>query len=95
MSNRFSAWVGLSFVLFLAGCITTEIDDRPRANTYGMQDPAMAVLVIRDNSAGFNIASVALKGVDTAGKYSWGAVPEYEDTVFEIQPGHYLSLIHI
>lgn len=89
MSNRFSIWMGLSLAFLLAGCITTEIDDRPRASTYGMQDPALSVLVIRDNSAGFSIASVALKGVDVAEKYTWGAAPEYEDTVYEIHPGHY------
>ena len=34
----------------------------------------MAALVVRDKSAGFNIASVSLKGVETTDEYHWGAV---------------------
>ena len=31
MFNRSSHWFGLFVLIFLAGCITTEIDDRPPA----------------------------------------------------------------
>jgi hypothetical protein len=89
MFNRSSHWVGLIVLLFLAGCITTEIDDRPRGTSYGVDDPLMAALVVRDNSVGFNIASVYLKGIETPDEYHWGEVSEYEDKAFEIKPGHY------
>ena len=89
MSFRPVIWMGWVVLLCLAGCITTEIDDRPRASSYGVDDPLMAALVVRDNSAGFNIASVYLKGIETTDEYHWGEVSEYEDKAFEIKPGHY------
>lgn len=80
----------LTILFLLSGCITTEIDDRPRAGSYGVNDPLMAALVVRDNSVGFNIPSVTLRGIETTDVYNWGAVPEYEDKAFEIKPGHYM-----
>jgi hypothetical protein len=89
MITRSSYGIGLFALLFLTGCMTTEIDDRPRASSYGVDDPLMAALVVRDESGGFDIRSVSLKGVDTLDEYHWGEVPQYVDQSYEIKPGRY------
>ncbi len=80
---------GFVVSIFLAGCITTEIDDRPRAGSYGITDPLMAALVVRDDSTGFEIRSVYLKGIDTTDEYHWGGISNDQEQAYEIEPGNY------
>mgnify|MGYP001312275561 CR=1 FL=1 len=85
--------LGFAILILLAGCIATEIDDRSRASSYGVDDPLMSALVIRDDSTGFDVQSAALKGVETSDEYNWGALAENQEKSYEIKPGKYTLYI--